>query len=274
MTTSASWSRVTGRLGALLVLVAFAGCAVAAAGGAGGGHDSAAGAGGPEPGGTITVLAASSLAGVFSELGERFEKAHQGTKVTFAFAASPALAAQVRAGAPADVVASADRRHLDELARDRLVTKPQPFARNHLAILVERGNPLGVRSLADLARPDLIVVVCAAEVPCGALAQRSLTRARASIRPQSFEPDVKAVVSRVVLGEADAGLVYASEVPAAGRRVEGVPLEVGPHERLSTHYAVAPVASSRKASLARSFVAFVLSKGGQGVLRAAGFDSP
>lgn len=274
MTTSARWPRPAGRLGALVVLVALAGCAGAASGGVGGRHGAAAGAGGPEPGGTITVLAASSLAGVFSDLGERFEKAHQGTKVTFAFAASPALAAQVRAGAPADLVATADRRHLDDLARDRLVTNPQPFARNHLAILVERGNPRRVGSLADLARPGLIVVVCATEVPCGALAQRSMARARALIRPRSFEPDVKAVVSRVVLGEADAGLVYASDVPSAGPRVEGVPLEVAPHDRLSTSYALAPVASSRNASLARSFVAFVLSRGGQELLRAAGFDSP
>lgn len=273
MTPRPAGAGVTGRLGVLLALVALAGCAGPASGD-GGESGGTAPAGGPRPGGTITVLAASSLAGVFSELGERFERAYPGTDVSFAFAASPALVAQVRAGAPADVVATADRRHLDDLARDRLVAEPQSFARNHLAIVVERGNPLGVRSLADLARPGLIVVVCATEVPCGALAQRSLEWAGEDIRPRSFEPDVKAVVSRVVLGEADAGLVYATEVTAAGRRLEGVPLEVAPQDRLYTSYAMAPVASSANASLARSFVAFVVSDRGQQVLRAAGFDSP
>lgn len=228
------------------------------------------GGGGAE--GDLTVLAASSLTEAFDDVGRRFGAAHPGVAVRFSFAASSALAAQVRNGAPADVIATADRRTVDDLARAGLVAAPEVFARNRLAILVAAGNPRRIRSLADLARPDLVVVLCAEQVPCGSLAARALAGAGAAVRARSFEADVKAVVSRVVLGEADAGLVYATDVAAAGDRADGVGL--APGDDVATDYAAAPVAASDEARLARDFVAFLRSAPAQQALGAAGFEGP
>lgn len=232
-------------------------------------------AGGPalrDPGvltGRITVLAASSLTGAFDRIGERFESAHPGVRVTFGFGASPALAGQVRDGAPADVIATAEERPIVRLAGEGLTGRPRSFARNHPAILVRPGNPLGVRSLADLSRPGLVLVLCAPEVPCGSLARRALARAGVVVEPRSFEADVKAAASRVMLGEADAAVVYATDVRAAGDRADGVP--VAPEHDVSTDYAVAPVVRSAQPRLAAGFVTFLFSPDAQRVLLDAGF---
>lgn len=222
--------------------------------------------------GRLTVLAAASLGDAFETMGARFERAHPGRRVTFSFAASSALVAQVRDGAPAGVVASADARLLDGLASDRLAAAPRSFARNHLAILVAPGNPEGVVSLADLARPGLVVVLCAEQVPCGSLARRVLDRAGVAVVPRSYEADVTAVVSRVVLGEADAGLVYATDARAAGASAEGVPIPAAANQ--STDYALAVIAGRPRPTLARAFVDFVLGPEGQAVLSGAGFGPP
>ena len=221
---------------------------------------------------TVTVVAASSLTEPFSEIGRRFEGAKPGTGVAFAFAASPAVAQQVRAGAPADVVATADRAVVDALARDGLAAPARTFARNRLSIAVARGNPLSVRGVDDLARPDLDLVVCSPEVPCGRLAARALAAAAVRARPRSYEPDVKAVLARVALGEADAGLVYLTDVAAAAGRVEGIALSGG--RDLVAEYAVATVAAGGHAGEARAFVDFVVSPAGREVLEAAGFEVP
>ena len=222
--------------------------------------------------GGITVLAASSLTGAFDRIGGLFESAHPGVKVTFGFGASTALAEQVRSGAPADVIATAEEQPIMDLAAEGLARRPRPFARNHLAILVGRGNPLGVKSLADLARPGLILVLCAPEVPCGSLAQRALRLASVEVKPRSLEADVKAATSRVVLGEADAAVVYATEVRAAGGRAAGV--AIAAEHDLSTDYAVSSLGRSTNPRLAAAFVTFLLAPAAQGVLVDAGFDRP
>jgi molybdate transport system substrate-binding protein len=220
----------------------------------------------------IIVFAASSLTEAFGEIGKRFESTRPGTRVTFSFGASPVVAGQVRAGAPADVIATADERPVGELVDEGLAQRPRAFARNHLAILVALGNPLGVRTLADLARPRLVVVLCAVEVPCGMLAQRALRRAQVTVEPRSFEPDVKAAASRVILGEADAAVVYATEVRAAEGRADGVPLAASGDT--STTYVAARLERSTRPGVAEAFVGFVLSPAGQRVLHDNGFDTP
>lgn len=220
--------------------------------------------------GGITVLAASSLTGAFDRIGALFESAHPGVKVTFGFGASTALAEQVRGGAPADVIATAEEQPIMDLVAEGLARRPRLFARNHLAILVGRGNPLGVKSLADLARPGLILVLCAPEVPCGSLAQRALHLASVEVKPRSLEADVKAATSRVVLGEADAAVVYATEVRAAGDRAAGV--AIAAEHDLSTDYAVSSLGRSANPRLAALFVMFLLSPAAQRVLFDAGFD--
>lgn len=248
------------RAGGLVLLVLLA-----AAGGA------ACGRGGGD-GRRLTVLAASSLTEVFDTIGRRFEAAHPGARVRFSFSASSALAAQVRNGAPADVIATADRRTVDELAGAGLTGTASVFARNRMAILVAAGNPQDIATLADLARPGLVVVLCAEQVPCGSLAARAIQRAGVAVRARSLEPDVKAVVALVVLGEADAGLVYATDVQAAAGRADGVAL--APEDEVATDYAAAPVVADADVALARAFVAFLRSAPARDALLAAGFEAP
>lgn len=228
---------------------------------------------GPAPGtATITVLAAASLTDAFTTMGQRWEAAHPGTRVVFSFAGSSSLVEQVLAGAPADVVATADEATMERLASRQLVETPAVFATNRLAIVVASGNPSGITSVSDLGRPDLTLVLCAVEVPCGALAARMLDQAGVDARPRSYEANVKAVVSRVALGEADAGIVYATDVRAGGARLAGV--DVPPGQNVTTSYLVAAVKAGRSRSGARSLISFVLSEDGRRVLAGAGFGSP
>ena len=247
----AAWRRAA-RVGAG-TLIALAACGVPSAGGR-----------------SVTVLAASSLTESFSELARRFERAHPGTEVELSFAASSAVAAQVRAGAPADVVATADAALMEDLTAEGLVGRATVFAHNRLALVVAEGNPHRVGSVADLAAGDLDVVVCAPEVPCGRLAARVLAGV-AGVRPRSYEANVKAVLTRVVLGEADAGLVYATDVRSARDRVEEIALPGG--DGLVTAYAVAAVARSTDATVSE-LVGFVRSSEARSVLVAAGFEIP
>ena len=220
----------------------------------------------------LTVFAAASLTDAFEELGRRFEDTHAGVAVTFSFAGSQRLATQIVEGAPADVFASADRRQMDTVVEAGHVRgEPAVFAANELAIAVEPGNPAGVERLADLADPELDVVLGADEVPAGRYARRALDRAGVELSPVSLETDVRAVLSKVALGEADAGIVYTSDL--AGRDdVTGV--AVPPEVDVSASYPIAVVSSTALPELARAFVDHVLSPGGQAVLRDHGFRSP
>jgi molybdate transport system substrate-binding protein len=226
--------------------------------------------GAPPPlAGTLTVLAASSLAESFGELGARFEAEHRGLAVSFNFAASSSLARQVLEGAPADVLATADEVTMGAAVEEGAVGPPTVFAHNRMEIVTRPGNPEDIADLAGLARSGLVVVLCAPEVPCGRSALQALARAGVAVRPASSEENVKAVLSKVTLGEADAGIVYVTDVVAAGPKVAGVPIP-------EAHNVVAPypLAISRTTAnpaAARAWVDFVLGPVGQQVLVRFGF---
>jgi molybdate transport system substrate-binding protein len=252
------------RLRPTLGLLAAAGLLAAGCGGGDRAGDAAS-----EPG-RLKVFAAASLTAAFTELGQRFGAANPGTTVTFNFAGSQALATQLRHGAPADVFASADAANMDKV-RD-LVAPPQAFAGNLLQIVVEPGNPRRVRGLADLARGDLKVVLAAEEVPAGRYARQALQQAGVAVRPVSLEENVKAVVAKVGLGEADAGIVYVTDVTASGNWVEGVDIPSG--HNLPVTYPIATVKASRLKGQAQAFVDLVRSADGQRVLARFGFLPP
>jgi molybdate transport system substrate-binding protein len=247
----------------LAAVLAAAALGLAACGGGGSG-----GSGGQSPA-EIKVFAAASLTAAFTELGRRYTAA-QGTKVTFNFAGSQALATQIGQGAPADVFASAD---LDNMAKVKdLVGTPQSFASNRLAIVVEQGNPRGIRTLDDLAGGDVKVVLAAGEVPAGRYAKQVLDRAGVKVTPVSQEDNVKAVVAKVSLGEADAGIVYATDVAAGGARVEGV--DIPREQNVVATYPIATVKAGKAQDAAQAFMDLVLSGQGQEVLPRYGFLPP
>jgi molybdate transport system substrate-binding protein len=253
--------RSRARLAAVLaaVALALAGC----------GGDEPSGGSSAAPG-ELKVFAAASLTAAFSELGERFTAASGGTKVTFNFAGSQALATQVQQGAPADVFASADTTNMDKV-RDLVGTR-QPFASNLLAIVVEKGNPRGVTTLGDLASSDLKVVLAAEEVPAGRYAKQVLDRAGVRVQAVSQEDNVKAVVTKVSLGEADAGIVYVTDVTAGGDKVEGV--DIPQDQNVVATYPIATVKASRAQDQAQAFLDLVLSGEGRRVLEEHGFLPP
>ena len=224
--------------------------------------------------GDVTVFAAASLTDAFTELGAAFEDAHPDTTVTFNFAGSQQLATQITAGgAPADVFASANTTQMDVVAAAGLLAgDPSVFARNRLEIVVEPGNPADVTTLADLGRDDVTVVLAAEEVPAGQYAREALDAAGISVRPVSLETDVRAVLTKVSLGEADAGIVYTSDVAAADDRVEGV--AIPDEDNVIAAYPIADLRDAPNARAARAFVAMVSSEEAGKTLEAYGFDAP
>jgi molybdate transport system substrate-binding protein len=230
------------------------------------------GSSGQGPTGELVVFAAASLTEAFERLGSRLEARHSGLEVTFSFGGSSSLGPQIAAGAPADVFASADRRTMGRVVAAGAVGPPVVFARNRLQVAVPPGNPGDVRGLADFARDDLAVAVCAPQVPCGAAARRAFDRAGVAPRPDTLEEDVKAVLTKVELGEVDAGLVYRTDVRAAGARVQGV--TVPARHQAVNEYVVAPVAGSDAEAAARLFLRRLRSAPGRKVLEDAGFDLP
>jgi molybdate transport system substrate-binding protein len=234
------------------------------------GDDSSGGGSGAGSPAEIKVFAAASLTAAFTELGPQFTAADGGTRVSFNFAGSQALATQIQQGAPADVFASADVPNMDKV-RD-LVGDPQVFAGNLLQILVEKGNPKGVKGLDDLAGSDLKVVLAAEEVPAGKYAKQILDRAGVSVRPVSREDNVKAVVTKVSLGEADAGIVYVTDVTAGGDKVEGV--DIPEEQNVVATYPIATVKASKAQDKAQAFMDLVRSDLGQQVLENHGFLPP
>lgn len=222
---------------------------------------------------TLTVFAAASLRAPFEELARAYEAEHTGVKVELSFAGSSDLAAQLEQGASADVFASADTVTMDRVVRAGVVAEdPVPFATNTLQIAVPLDNPAGVTTLADLAGDNVQVVVCAPQVPCGAAAVEVARSAGVELRPVSEEQSVADVLAKVAVGEADAGLVYVTDVLAADDRVAGVPLPEGA-EVVST-YPIATPADRDLPDLARDFVELVTGPTGRAVLDDAGFASP
>jgi molybdate transport system substrate-binding protein len=222
--------------------------------------------------GTITVFAAASLTESFTAIGEAFA-ADSGTGVEFNFAASSDLVASILEGNPADVFASADTRNMDKLVEaEANGGEPQVFATNILAIIVEAGNPQGITGVADLANPDLIVVSTSPDVPVGAYTHEVLANAGVEVEFDSEEENVRAVAEKVVLGEADAGIVYATDVTAAGDDAEGV--EIPADINVIAEYPLAATADAENAAGAAAFVDFVLSDAGQEILAGYGFGPP
>jgi molybdate transport system substrate-binding protein len=229
----------------------------------------APGASAPTLSGTLTVLATASLTDAFTEMGRLFRAAHPAAKVVFSFGPSSTLATQALQGAPADVMASADEATLQKVVDAGTASAPTAFARNRLAIVVARGNPKGIRGLKDLGRPGIDFVLCAAEVPCGKFGAQVLGRAGVTAQPRSYEENVKAVVSKVTLGEADAGIVYVTDVKAAGDRAEGVAIPEA--QNAVAVYPIAVLKQSGKPDVGRAFVEYVRSAAGQEVLARFGF---
>jgi molybdate transport system substrate-binding protein len=221
---------------------------------------------------TLTVYAAASLTAPFEQLAQDFEAEHDDVEVRLSFGGSSDLVTQITEGAQVDVFASAATANMDDLvAADLTADAPQDFATNTQQIAVPPGNPAGVGSLQDLAG-DLDLVLCAPEVPCGAAALRVAKLAGLTLSPVSEEQSVTDVLAKVTSGEADAGLVYVTDVIAAGDAVEGIAFPEAA-EVVNT-YPIAPVAGSDEADLAREFVDLVLGETGQSVLREAGFGAP
>jgi molybdate transport system substrate-binding protein len=220
----------------------------------------------PSPGAgspVITVFAAASLTEPFNDAG--FD-------ATFSFAGSQQLVAQITAGAPADVVATADQESMARLVAAGLVEPPVDFARNSLRIAVRPGNPKAVRGLGDLARSDLKVVLADPAVPAGRYARQALDKAGVIVKPVSLDLDVKSVLSKVTLGEADAGIVYATDVAAAGSGVGSV--DIPSEHNVAATYPVAVVKGTKHPEAARAFVAQLLNGRGRDALLARGFLAP
>lgn len=227
------------------------------------------------PSGTpkITVFAAASLKKSFTEIGERFTTDNPGTAVEFSFAGSSDLVTQLIQGAPADVFASADIKNMDKAATaDLLNGGPVNFATNSLTIAVAPGNPERITSLKDLAQPGISVVVCAPAVPCGSATQKVEQAAEVRLNPVSEESSVADVLNKVVTGQADAGLVYVTDVQGAGDTVTGVafPESAG---AVNT-YPIAALKGSGHPDLAQKFVDLVTGEAGRQILAAAGFTKP
>ena len=233
-----------------------------------------AGPGAPASGekGAITVLAAASLKDSFTAIGEAFEAANPGSTVTFNFGASSGLAQQITQGAPADVFASASPKNMQQVVDAKAAADPVPFARNVLAIAVPRDNPGKVTALADLGRDGVKVALCQPQVPCGDLAGKVLAASGVTVRPVTLESDVRATLTKVQLGEVDAGLVYVTDVKAAGGAVTGIEIPAAVNE--ATTYPIAALTGAANPGPAKAFVRFVLSAPAQAELAAAGFRAP
>ena len=223
--------------------------------------------------GEITVFAAASLTGTFTELASDFEAAYPGTTVTLNFAGSSDLVTQIVEGAPADVFASADTTNMAKLAdSDLLDGSSTDFATNTLEIAVPSSNPAKIASLDDLARAGVKTVICAPQVPCGSATVAIEKASGVDIQPVSEESSVTDVLGKVTSGEADAGLVYVTDVRAAGDAVVGIPFDEST-EAVNT-YPIATLRGTAQSDVARAFVAYVASPAGQKVLADAGFGAP
>jgi molybdate transport system substrate-binding protein len=222
--------------------------------------------------GTITVFAAASLMGTFTEIGKQFEAARPGDTVKFSFGGSSTLATQITSGAPADVFASAAPKNMETVVTAGDASNPQNFAKNTAEIAVPPGNPANVTSVSDLAKSSVKVALCQPQVPCGVVAAEVFKNAGITVKPVTLQPDVKSVLTQVELGNVDAGVVYVTDVKAAGSKVKGVTIPAS--QNASTLYPIATVSSSKEMAIAQAFVAYVLSPAGQQVLAAAGFEKP
>lgn len=222
---------------------------------------------------TITVSAAASLTNVFPVIAEAFSKRYPNITVTFNFGPSNGLVEQVRAGAPIDVLATADENTMWRAVNEELTERPILFARNTLMITVPKGNPARIRSLVDLGKPAVTVALCNTKVPCGHLAEQLLAKNGLRVTPVTREVDVRGVLGKVMADEVDAGIVYATDVRAFPNDVSGIAIPA--RQNVFTNYPIARVADSRKAAAADAFIDYVRnSSSAQQILRTWGFSKP
>jgi molybdate transport system substrate-binding protein len=223
--------------------------------------------------GSITVFAGSSLTDAFKKAGDQLKVKNPGTDFVFNFGSSSTLATQIINGAPADVFASADEANMQKIVDAKLNdSAPAFFAGNRLQIAVAAGNPKQITGLADLAKPGLIVVLAAPTVPAGKYALEAIQKAGVSVKPASQEVDVRAVLNKVALGEADAGIVYVTDVKSAGSRVAGV--DIPEQHQVLARYPIAMVQESKNPRLAKAYVDYLLSDDGLRLLAEFGFTRP
>ncbi|MEU6044361.1 molybdate ABC transporter substrate-binding protein [Streptomyces fimicarius] len=218
----------------------------------------------------LTVLAAASLTDVFKEAGAAYEKENPGTRVTFSFAGSQELAAQVKQGAPADALVTADTRTMDGLTGE--TGTPAVIAKNRLVIAVGEGNPEKVENLKDLSDAKLKVVLAAPEVPVGRYSKQILDAQKIAVKPVSQEPNVRAVLSKVELGEADAGIVYKTDAATATDKVDAI--DIPDAENAVASYPAATLKGSKHSEAAAAFVAWLSTPAAQKILQGAGFQQP
>lgn len=257
----------------MLTATAAAGLVLLTGCGAGAPSDTSAGGAPASEKRTLTVLAAVSLTDTFGELEKQFETDNPGVDVVMSYGGSSNLAQQIVNGAPVDVFVSASDPTMKTVTDAGLANgSPTTFATNMLEIATVPGNPKGITSFVDLANRDLKVVVCAPQVPCGAAAQKAETSTGVNLEPVSEEADVRSVLSKVTTGNADAGLVYVTDVTSAGSRVQGVNFPEA--EQATTNYPIAMLQNAPQPELARSFVSLVTGEQGQKTLQAAGFGTP
>ena len=222
--------------------------------------------------GDLTVFGAASLTEAFEDVQKTLESSAPDLNLTYSFAGSQDLVQQIREGAPADVFASADEMNMQELVDDGLVENPEVFARNELAIAVEPGNPKGIKGLEDLSRSDVTVVLADPSVPVGSYSQQVLDEAGVTVKPASLELDVKATLAKVTSGEADAAIVYQTDVESAGGKADAVDLP--DDQNAIATYPIAVVKGSGNKAAARAYVDEIISGSGQDALKAKGFLPP
>lgn len=219
------------------------------------------------------MFAGSSLTDAFKKASDQLKAKNPGADFVFNFGSSSTLATQIINLAPADVFASADDVNMQKIVDAKLSDgTPSFFVGNRLQIAVAAGNPKQITSLADLAKPGLIVVLAAPTVPAGRYALEALTKAGVPVRPASQEVDVRAVLTKVTLGEADAGIVYVTDVKSAGARVAGV--DIPEQHQVIAKYPIAVVRDSKNPRLAKAYVDYLLSDEGQRLLGEFGFSKP
>ena len=260
--------RAARALGGIAVMAIAAGC-----GSSGSTSSSSSPTATPNPlNGPLTVFAAASLTAAFNDTKTSLQKEYPSLSITYSFAGSQQLVSQISNGAPADVIATADTKTMATLTTAGLVEASTVFAHNTLEIVVAPGNPKGVKGLADLARTDLTVVLEDPSVPAGNFARQALTKAGITVNPKSLELDVKSELQKVVSGEADAGIVYVTDVTAAGTTVAGV--SIPDDQNVTATYPIAVVKASTHLKAARAFVDEIVSGDGHKALLARGFLGP
>jgi len=222
--------------------------------------------------GDITVFAAASLTDAFDEVGAAFEKDNPDVEVEFNYGPSSGLREQILQGAPADVFASANTSNMDQVVEGGAAKDPQNFVTNQLQIAVPAGNEAGVTGLADFAQANLLIGLCAEDVPCGEFGREALANAGVTPSIDTNEADVRSLLTKVESGDLDAGIVYITDVKAAGDKVEGI--DIPADDNVTATYPIAALTDSKNAEVAQAFVDFVLSDEGQAILADHGFGSP